>query len=64
MMLNRNDTMEKGPVFVMLVDTQTAHSIGGFKVGVGFALRPYRDCLAITETMSVSTPIEDSYTSV
>ena len=36
---------------MMLADTQTAHSIGGFKVGVGFTLRKCRDCLATGETM-------------
>ena len=37
----------------MLADTQAAHSIGGFKVQVGFALRKCRNCLATKETMSV-----------
>lgn len=37
----------------MLADTQAAHSIGGFKVGVGFSLRKCRNCLATKETMSV-----------
>ena len=35
--------MVKGAVLVMLADTQAAHAIGGFKVGVGFALRRCRD---------------------
>ena len=39
----------KGAVVSMLADTQAAHSIGGFKVGVGFAFRKCRNCL---ETMS------------
>lgn len=29
-----------------------AHSIGGFKVGVGFALRKCRNCMATAETMT------------
>lgn len=37
----------------MLADTQAAHSIGGFKIGVGFSLRKCRTCLATKETMSV-----------
>lgn len=41
----------KGAVLVMLADTIAAHTIGGFKVGVGFALRRCRDCLATKETM-------------
>ena len=36
----------------LLADTQAAHSIGGFKVGVGFAFRKCRDCLATKEMMS------------
>lgn len=37
----------------MLADTLAAHHIGGFKVGVGFSLRPCRDCLATRETMKI-----------
>ena len=37
---NEGDITVKGAMLVMLADTQDAHSIGGFKVGVGFALRP------------------------
>ena len=50
--LNGQDVMVKGAVVVMLADTQAAHAIGGFKVGVGFALRRCLDCLATAETMS------------
>ena len=42
----------KGAVLAMLADTQAAHAIGGFKVGVGFSLRKCRNCLATKETMS------------
>ncbi len=42
----------KGAVVCLLADTQAAHSIGGFKVGVGFAFRKCRDCLATKERMS------------
>ena len=38
----------------MLADTQAAHSIGGFKVGVGFSLRKCRTCLATKETMTIN----------
>ena len=37
---------------VILADTLTAHQIGGFKVGVSFALRKCRDCLASDTDMS------------
>lgn len=33
----------------MLTDTLAGHSIGGFKMVVGFALRICRDCLATKE---------------
>ena len=42
----------KGAVLLMLADTPAAHAIGGFKVGVGFALRKCRHCMATKETMS------------
>ena len=42
----------RGAVLLMLADTLAAHAIGGFKVGVGFALRKCRDCMATKETMS------------
>ena len=45
--------MVKGAVLAMLADTQAAHSIGGFKIGVGFSLRRCRNCLATKDTMSV-----------
>ena len=35
-----------GSVLVLLADTLAAHDLGGFKVGVGFALRKCRMCLA------------------
>jgi len=36
----------------MLADTLAAHSIGGFKVGVGFSLRKCRSCMATAKTMA------------
>ena len=50
--MNSQDVFVKGAVVCMLADTQAAHSIGGFKVGVGFVLRKCRDCLATKEMMS------------
>ena len=44
--------MVKGVVLVMLADTQAAHAVGGFKVGVGFALWHCWDCIATVVTMS------------
>ena len=37
---------------LILADTLAAHQIGGFKVGVSFALRKRRDCLASATDMS------------
>ena len=45
------EIMVKGAVLAMLADTQAANSIGGFKVGVGFALRQCRKCLATKTTL-------------
>ena len=42
----------KGAVIAVLADTQAAHSLGGFKIGVGFSLRRCRNCLATKETSS------------
>ena len=42
----------KGAVLVMLADTLAVHSIGGFKVGVGFALHQCRNCLTTKEMLS------------
>ena len=42
----------KGAVLFALADTLAAHSIGGFKVGVGFSLRKCRMCLATKEQLS------------
>lgn len=41
-----------GMVLLLLADTLAAHQIGGFKVGVSFALCKCRDCLATTSDMS------------
>lgn len=42
----------RGAVLFALADTLAAHSIGGFKVGVGFSLRKFRICLPTKEQMS------------
>lgn len=52
-----------GSVLVMLADTLAAHTIGGFKSGVGFALRKCRNCLATQTTMNTEVKLynNDSY---
>ena len=56
-MLNGKKFLVKGAVLAMLADTLAAHSIGGFKVGVGFSLRRCRDCMATKESMSAKVNI-------
>ena len=36
----------QGTLLLTLADTLAAHQLGGFKVGVGFALRKCRECMA------------------
>ncbi len=36
----------RGAVLFLLADTLAAHDLGGFKIGVGFALRKCRMCMA------------------
>lgn len=50
--INGKEVLVKGAVLALLADTQAAHAIGGFKVGVGFSLRQCRNCLATKDTMS------------
>ena len=52
-----------GSVLVMLADTLAAHTIGGFKIGVGFALRKCRNCLTTQTTMNTEVTLynNDSY---
>ena len=50
MKVNDKDLLVKGAVLAVLADTQAAHSLGGFKVGVGFSLRRCRNCLATKES--------------
>lgn len=38
--LHGKKVLVKGAVLAMLADTPAAHAISGFKVGVGFALKP------------------------
>lgn len=50
MKINDKDLLVKGAVLAVLADTQAAHALGGFKVGVGFSLRRCRNCLATKES--------------
>lgn len=42
----------RGAVLFDLADTLAAHSMGGFKVGVGFSLLKCRMCLATRDQLS------------
>ena len=52
MNVNGITTRFYGAVLLLLADTLAAHQIGGFKVGVSFALRKCRVCLASIDDMS------------
>lgn len=52
MTLRGKQQIVRGNVLYALADTPAAHSLGGFKSGVGFALRKCRVCLATYEQMS------------
>ena len=52
MTLRGQKQLVRGGVLFVLADTLAAHSIGGFKVGVGFSLRKCRMCLATKDQMS------------
>ena len=57
--INEKEVLVKGAVLAMLADTQAAHSIGDFKIGVGFSLRKCRNCLATKDTMSVRVSVSE-----
>lgn len=57
-MVNRgNETRFYGIVIAFLADTLAAHDIGGFKVGVGFALRKCRVCLATDDMIQTKVVV-------
>lgn len=46
MSINGSEMLFCGTVVAFLADTLAAHDIGGFKIGVSFALRKWRVCMA------------------
>ena len=48
---NGSEVRFHGALLAFLADTLAAHEIGGFKIGVNFALRKCRVCLATDDTM-------------
>ena len=52
MSIGGEERVVRGGVLFALADTLAVHSIGGFKVGVGFALRKCRMCLATKDQIS------------
>ena len=52
MPIQGKETLVRGGVLFALADTLAAHSMGGFKVGVGFSLPKCRMCLATGEQIS------------
>lgn len=51
MSVNGSETLFCGTVVAFLADTLAAHNIGGFKIGVSFALRKCRVCMAIQDSI-------------
>lgn len=49
----QEERLVRGGVLCALADTLAAHSLGGFKVGVGLSLRVCRMCLATREQAAV-----------
>ena len=66
MTLRGETKLVKGGVLYVLADTLAAHQLGGFKIGVGFALRKCRMCLATKEQLSakVSSKLKHAMVSV
>lgn len=52
MTINGQQKLVRGGVLFALADTPAAHSLAGFKVGVSFALRKCRMCLATQSQLS------------
>ena len=50
---NGSELTLHGTVLVALADTMAAHQLGGFKVGVGFAVRICRDCMDVREDIQI-----------
>ena len=53
MSVNGSETLFCGTVVAFLADTLAAHDIGGFKIGVSFALRKCRVCMATQDSIQV-----------
>ena len=51
----------KGAVLFALADTLALHSMGGFKIGVGFSLRKCRMCLATRDQLSTKVGLITVY---
>lgn len=46
MLINNQDVIIRVGLVAFLADTLAAHQLGGFKIGVGWAFRKCRHCLA------------------
>lgn len=51
MHVNGEEIQVHGTLLLTLADTVAAHQLGGFKVGVGFALRKCRNCMAVLDDL-------------
>lgn len=62
MNIQGEERLVRGGVLCALADTLAAHSLGGFKVGVGLSLRVCRMCLATREQAAVKVSCMSSIT--
>ena len=56
--VKQQEVCVKGSLLLFLADTLAAHQIGGYKIGVGFALRKCRNCLATSDDINEKVSIK------
>ena len=64
MTIRSKEEVVRGTVLFTLADTLAAHSIGGYKVGVGLSLRKCRMCLATKEQISTQVYTLTNYKTI
>lgn len=62
MTIRGEEKLVRGGVLFTLANTLAAHTIGGFKVGVGFSLCKCRVCMAAQEQLSTKVHTYNSST--
>ena len=56
--VKQQEVCVKGSLFLFLADTLAAHQIGGYKIGVEFALRKCRNCIATSDDINEKVNIK------